>query len=468
MQTSYCSGERRCRRLPSSNFSTRMTERWDSLRFRLGADIGTINPHPASPLRTGTPSWGFEPQSPGPEPGSLSKLAYEGAGSASRRAIKVFPLLARELRVPAPPAAHAVLVLREEDAGSALRTERLVPMDLVPLDLVEVALQAGRALGGLLLLLRLRHHLPSLPPFFPSGFFSSFFSAAGFPSFFSAGAFASGFFSSFAVGFSSLGGAGFSAGFAASLLGGGGFAARTFASLTSAASRPLRTRMCLRSVWRASSFDLYTFAYPCDVDRPNSDRAKSTTTMSRVAFSVFASWSRSASLFGEPSFGWATRKRTSVRFSSGLSRLVRISSSMSCHHAPQDVAHALLRRAIHPDDHGALVRLSVRDDRPLRRERDAHEGEEVVLAAHFESHTLPRLKGFGDHGPHILANHPRGVLEDDDPVADALQFRVPARLFDSFRLEVDDSDLRENPSLDEVGGRVITDGDQRLCALHRG
>src|SRR2546426_1518198 len=189
MQTSYCSGERRCRRLPSSNFSTRMTERWDSLRFRLGADTGTLDPDAASPLRTGTPSWGFEPQSPGPEPGSLSKLAYEGAGSASRRAIKVFPLLARELRVPAPPAADAVLVLREEHAGSALRTERLVPVGFVALDLVEVALQAGRAFGGLLLLLRLRHHLPSLPPFFPSGFFSSFFSGAGFPSFFSAGGF---------------------------------------------------------------------------------------------------------------------------------------------------------------------------------------------------------------------------------------------------------------------------------------
>src|SRR2546427_3961496 len=148
MQTSYCSGESRCRRLPSSNFSTRMTERWDSLRFRLGADTGTLDPDAAaSPLRTGTPSWGFEPQSPGPEPGSLSKLAYEGAGSASRRAIKVFPLLARELGVPASPAAHAVLVLREEHAGTALRTERLVAVDLVALDLVEVALQPGRALG---------------------------------------------------------------------------------------------------------------------------------------------------------------------------------------------------------------------------------------------------------------------------------------------------------------------------------
>src|SRR2546427_6030262 len=200
MQTSYCSGESRCRRLPSSNFSTRMTERWDSLRFRLGADTGTIDPYAASPLRTGTPSWGFEPQSPGPEPGSLSKLAYEGARSASRRAIKAFPLpilLARELRVAAPPAAYAVRVLREEHAGPALRTERLVPMDLVAVDLVEVALQAGRALGGLLLLLRLRHHLPSLPPFFPSGFLSSFFSAAGFPSFFSAGGFPPRLFPSF-------------------------------------------------------------------------------------------------------------------------------------------------------------------------------------------------------------------------------------------------------------------------------
>src|SRR3989442_8484177 len=180
MHTSYCSGESRCRRLASSNFSTRMNARWDRLRFRLGADIGTINPHPASPLRTGTPSWGFEPQSPGPEPGSLSKLAYEGAGSASRRAIKVFPLLARELRIAAPPAAYAVHMLREEHAGAALRTERLVPMDLVPVDLVEVALQTLGALGGLFLFLPLRPHLPPLPPFFPSGFFSFFFSPAGF------------------------------------------------------------------------------------------------------------------------------------------------------------------------------------------------------------------------------------------------------------------------------------------------
>src|SRR2546422_1935348 len=169
MHTSYCSGESRCRRLASSNFSTRMNARWYRLRFRQGADIGTINPHPASPLRTGTPSWGFEPQSPGPEPGSLSKLAYEGARSASRRAIKAFPLpilLARELRVPAPPAAYAVRVLREEHAGPAFRTERLVPMDLVCRLLLEKKNQAGPALGGVFLLLLPPPLFPSFPPLF--------------------------------------------------------------------------------------------------------------------------------------------------------------------------------------------------------------------------------------------------------------------------------------------------------------
>src|SRR3989442_3415514 len=43
MQTSYCSGESRCRRLASSNFSTRMNAQWDRLKIRLGADIGTID-----------------------------------------------------------------------------------------------------------------------------------------------------------------------------------------------------------------------------------------------------------------------------------------------------------------------------------------------------------------------------------------------------------------------------------------
>src|SRR5437773_2544593 len=172
-------------------------------------------------------------------------------------------LLARELCIPAPSAASAVRVLREEHARSALRAERLVPSDLVPLDLVEEALQARGALRGLLLFLRLRHHLPSLPPFFASGFFSSFLSAPGFPSFFSAGGFPSafsGFFSSFEAGFSSFGAAaGFSAvGFgAASLRGGGvGFGAFTFSTLFSASRSPFRTRMCFRSTFSASSFDL--------------------------------------------------------------------------------------------------------------------------------------------------------------------------------------------------------------------
>src|SRR2546422_1812095 len=474
MHTSYCSGESRCRRLASSNFSTRMNARWYRLRFRQGADIGTINPHPASPLRTGTPSWGFEPQSPGPEPGSLSKLAYEGARSASRRAIKAFPLpilLARELRVAAPPAAHAVLVLREEDAGSALRTERLVPMDLVPLDLVEVALQAGRALGGLLLLLRLRHHLPSLPPFFPSGFLSSFFSAAGFPSFFSAGGFPPGFspfFSSLPAGFSSLAGAaGFSAGFAASFRGGGVcFGVGAFASFTSAASRPLRTRMCFLSTLSASSFDLYTFAYPCDDALPNSDWEKSTTTMSRVAWSSFASCSRRAVRPGVTSFGWWTLNRTSVRFRNRFSRFATISSSISCLHAPKDVVHLPFRPAVHPDDHGSLARLSVRDDRALGCEDDAHESEEVLLAPHFESHALPRLKGFGDHGPRVLPNDAGRVVEDDHPVPHSLQFHVPPGLLDPLRLEIDDRDLRKHSAFDEVRRRVVPDGHEGLRALH--
>src|SRR5439155_26471767 len=222
---------------------------------------------------------------------------YKGAGSALRRAIKAFRLLARELGVAAPPAARAVRVLCEEHAGSALRAERLVATDLVPLDLVEEALEALRPLRGLLLLLRLRHHLPSLPPFFASGFFSSFFSA-GLLSFFSADGFPSAFFSSFPAGFSSFAGAaGFSAaGFgAASFRGGGaGLGAFTFSSLFSAARSPLRTRICFRSTFRASSFDLYTFAYPREAARPNSEREKSTITMSRVAWRAFASSSRSA------------------------------------------------------------------------------------------------------------------------------------------------------------------------------
>src|SRR5207249_11864962 len=57
-----------------------------------GRALGNLRFRRARAPREGTPSWGFEPQSPGPEPGSLSKLAYEGAGSASRRAIKAFPV----------------------------------------------------------------------------------------------------------------------------------------------------------------------------------------------------------------------------------------------------------------------------------------------------------------------------------------------------------------------------------------
>src|SRR5436190_22863136 len=164
--------------------------------------------------------------------------------------------LLRELRVAASAAGHAIPVLREEHARPALRTVRPLPRDAIPVDLVELPLESRDAL----FLLRLGHHLP---PFF---FGASFFSAGFFSSL-------AGFFSSFAAGFSGFGSAlasGFASGFGASALGGAagfsafsalgagfsGFGAAAFFSLSSGSISLLRTRMCLRSTARASSFVL--------------------------------------------------------------------------------------------------------------------------------------------------------------------------------------------------------------------
>src|SRR5947209_4129524 len=114
-----------------------------------------------------------------------------------RRAVS----LLREFRVAASAARHTVAVSREEHARPALRAVRPLPCDPIPVDPVELPLEAGRAL----LLLRLGHHFASF--FLPSGFFSDFFSAF-FSSFFSAGFFSSlvaGFFSSLGAPFSVFG-----------------------------------------------------------------------------------------------------------------------------------------------------------------------------------------------------------------------------------------------------------------------
>src|SRR5206468_595544 len=65
--------------------------------------------------------------------------------------------LLRELRVAASAAGHAIPVLREEHARSALRTVRPLPRDAIPVDLVELPLESRDAL----FLLRLGHHLPA-------------------------------------------------------------------------------------------------------------------------------------------------------------------------------------------------------------------------------------------------------------------------------------------------------------------
>src|SRR2546428_3186978 len=170
-----------------------------------------------------------------------------------------------EFGVPATPAGHPIAVSREKHAGPAFRAVRPSPGDPVAVDLVELPLEAS----GALLLLRFGHHFASF--FLPSGFFSAFFSSF-FSSFFSAGLFSSlpaGFFSSFGAPFSGFA-SGFASAFGASaLVGAAGFSAFSALgtgagfsgfgasfSLTSGSISLLRTRMCLRSTARASSFDL--------------------------------------------------------------------------------------------------------------------------------------------------------------------------------------------------------------------
>src|SRR5438128_2169477 len=173
--------------------------------------------------------------------------------------------LLREFGIAAAPARHPIAVPREEHARAALGAVRPLPRDPIPVDLVELSLEAGRAF----LLLRFGHHFASF--FLPSGFFSAFFSSF-FSSFFSAGFFSSlagGFFSSFGAAFSGFG-SGFASAFGASGFGGAtgfsafsafgaaagfsGFGAASF--LTSGSISLLRTRMCLRSTASASSFVL--------------------------------------------------------------------------------------------------------------------------------------------------------------------------------------------------------------------
>src|SRR3989442_1893323 len=103
--------------------------------------------------------------------------------------------LLREFGIAAAPARHPIAVPREEHARAALGAVRPLPRDPIPVNLVELSLQSGRAF----LLLRFGHHFASF--FLPSGFLSAFFSSF-FSSFFSAGffsSFAQGFFSSFCV-----------------------------------------------------------------------------------------------------------------------------------------------------------------------------------------------------------------------------------------------------------------------------
>src|SRR5256885_1582251 len=212
-------------------------------------------------------------------------------------------------------------MLRQEDARPALRTILSFARNAIPIDLVELPLEAGVAFR----LLCLGHHLP--PFFFGSAFFSTFFS-----SFFSAGFFSSfgaGFFSSFAGAFSTLGsafgsglgGSGFGAAAGFSALGAGagfsGFGAASF--FTSGSMSLLRIRMCFRSTARASSFVLYTFAYPTVSYRPNVEACESITTMSLVAFNSFARNARRASRVGVGSALWIALNETSVRLSSGFS-----------------------------------------------------------------------------------------------------------------------------------------------------
>src|SRR2546428_6737560 len=171
-----------------------------------------------------------------------------------------------EFGVPATPAGHPIPVSREKHAGPAFRAVRPSPGDPVAVDLVELPLEAS----GARRLLRFGHHFAYF--FLHSGFFSAFFSSC-FSSFFSAGLFSSlpaGFFSSFGAPFSGFA-SGFPSAFGASAFGAGaeGFSAFSALgtgagfsgfgasfSLISGSISLLRTRMCLRSTARASSFDL--------------------------------------------------------------------------------------------------------------------------------------------------------------------------------------------------------------------
>src|SRR2546428_10722727 len=106
--------------------------------------------------------------------------------------------LLREFGIAAAPARHPIGVPRENHAWAARGAVRPLPRDPIPVNLVELSLQSGRAF----LLLRFGHHFASF--FLPSGFLSAFFSSF-FSSFFSAGFFSSlaeGFFSSFGGGLS--------------------------------------------------------------------------------------------------------------------------------------------------------------------------------------------------------------------------------------------------------------------------
>src|SRR5437867_588125 len=123
--------------------------------------------------------------------------------------------LLREFGIAAAPARHPIAVPREEHARAALGAVRPLPRDPIPVNLVELSLQSGRAF----LLLRFGHHFASF--FLPSGFLSAFFSSF-FSSFFSAGFFSSlgaGFLSSFGAPFSDFA-SGFASAFGASSFGG--------------------------------------------------------------------------------------------------------------------------------------------------------------------------------------------------------------------------------------------------------
>src|SRR2546426_1452867 len=134
--------------------------------------------------------------------------------------------LLRELGIAAAPARHPIAVPREEHARAALGAVRPLPRDPIPVNLVELPLEAGRAF----LLLRFGHHFASF--FLLSGFLSAFFSSF-FSSFFSAGFFSSlapGLFSSFGGAFSGFASA-FASAFGASAFGAGAAGFSAFSAL---------------------------------------------------------------------------------------------------------------------------------------------------------------------------------------------------------------------------------------------